>query len=106
MKLLAIATEKRSPEVPDLPTLKELGINVVWTTSRGFLAPKGTPEAALVKMEEVCAKVAKDPAFAEAMKKQGTDVVFLGRKAYRDFLEKNDALLADLAKALGYAVKK
>ncbi len=106
MKLLAIATDKRHPEVPDLPTLKELGINVTWTTARGFVAPKGTPEAALAKVEEVCAKVAKDPAFVEAMKKQGTDVTFLGRKAYRDFLEKNDFLLAELAKSLGYATKK
>jgi len=106
MKLLAIATDKRHPEVPDLPTLKELGINVTWTTARGFVAPKGTPEAALAKMEDVCAKVAKDPAFAEAMKKQGTDVLFLNRKAYRDFLEKNDALIAELAKSLGYSPKK
>lgn len=106
MKLLAIATDKRHPEVPDLPTLKELGINVTWTTARGFVAPKGTPEAALAKVEEVCAKVAKDPAFVEAMRKQGTDVTFLGRKAYADFLEKNDFLLAELAKSLGYATKK
>lgn len=106
MKMLAIATDKRHPEVPDLPTLRELGINVTWTTARGFVAPKGTPEEALAKMEEVCAKVAKDPAFAEAMKKQGTDVTFLGRKPYRDFLEKNDTLIAELAKSLGYATKK
>lgn len=106
MKLLAIATDKRHPEVPDLPTLRELGINVTWTTARGFVAPKGTPEAALAKVEEVCAKVAKDPAFVEAMRKQGTDVTFLGRKAYADFLVKNDSLLAELAKSLGYATKK
>jgi tripartite-type tricarboxylate transporter receptor subunit TctC len=106
MKLLAIATDKRPPEVPDVPTLKELGINVTYAVNRGFVAPKGTPEEALAKLEEVCTKVAKDPAFAEAMKKQGTDVQFMGRKAYRDFLEKNDALNADLAKSLGYAVKK
>ncbi|MBI4590843.1 MAG: tripartite tricarboxylate transporter substrate binding protein [Candidatus Rokubacteria bacterium] len=106
MKLLAIATDKRHPEVPDLPTLKELGINVTYAVNRGFVAPKGTPEEALAKMEEVCAKVAKDPAFADAMRKQGTDVSFLGRKAYRDFLEKNDTLNAELASALGYTRKK
>ena len=106
MKLLAIAMDKRHPEAPDLPTLKELGVNVVYALHRGFVAPKGTPEEALAKLEEVCAKVAKDPAFAEAMRKQGTDVIFLGRKAYRDFFEKNDALNAELAKALGYTRKQ
>lgn len=105
MKLLAIATEKRHPAAPDLPTLKELGINVAYAVNRGFLAPKGTPEAALLRLEELCAKVTADPAFAEAMAKQGTDVRFLGRKAYAEFLEKEDALNAELAKSLGYARK-
>lgn len=105
MKLLAIATAKRHPEVPDLPTLKELGINVTYAVNRGLLAPKGTPEGALARLEEVCAKVAKDPAFAEAMAKQGTEVDFLGRKAYGEFLEKLDAENAELAKALGYTRK-
>lgn len=106
LKLLAIATDKRHPEAPDLPTLKELGVNVTWTTSRGFVAPKGTTEEALSKLEDVCAKVAKDPAFVEAMRKQGTDVHFLGRKAYRDFLERHDVLNADLAKTLGFSRQK
>jgi tripartite-type tricarboxylate transporter receptor subunit TctC len=106
MKLLAIATDKRHPEAPDLPTLKELGINVTYAVNRGFVAPKGTPEEVLVKLEEVCAKVSKDAAFAEAMKKQGTGVSFMGRKAYREFLEKNDALNDELARALGYTKKK
>ncbi len=106
MRLLAIATDRRHPEVPDLPTLKELGINVTYAVNRGFLVPKGTAEDVLAKLEEVCAKVGKDPAFADAMKKQGTEVSFMGRKAYRDFLEKSDALNAELASALGYTRKK
>lgn len=105
LKMLAIATDKRHPAAPDVPTLRELGINVTWGINRGFVAPKGTPEAALAKLEELCAKVAKDPAFAEAMKKQGTEVTFLGRKAYADFFEKNDVLLAELARSLGLAKK-
>ena len=101
MKLLAIATEKRSPEAPDVPTLKELGINVTYAVNRGYLVPKGTPEAIQAQLEQACDKVTKEPAFAESMKKQGTDVVFLGRKAYADFLKKNDALNAEVAQALG-----
>lgn len=106
MKLLAIATEKRHPEVPDLPTLKELGVNVTYAVNRGFVAPKGTPAEILARLEEVCAKVSRDPAFADAMRKQGTEVNFLGRKGYWEFLEKNDALNDDLARALGYSKKK
>ena len=105
MKLLAIATPKRHPEVPDVPTLKELGMDIVYAVNRGIVAPKGTPEAALVKLEDACARAAKDPAVAESMKKQGTDVEFLGRKAYAEFLQRNDKINADLAQALGYKRK-
>ena len=43
LKFLAIATEKRHPEMPSVPTLKELGVNVVYDVNRGIMAPKGTP---------------------------------------------------------------
>jgi tripartite-type tricarboxylate transporter receptor subunit TctC len=47
LKFLAIGTEKRSPELPNVPTFKELGYNVVYSVSRGVMAPKGTPNDVL-----------------------------------------------------------
>jgi tripartite-type tricarboxylate transporter receptor subunit TctC len=105
IKMLAVATAKRLPEIPDVPTLKELGIDIVYAVNRGIVAPKGTPEAALAKLEEACAKASKDPAVMDSMKKQGTFVEFLDRKAYADFLQKSDKINADLAQALGYKKK-
>jgi tripartite-type tricarboxylate transporter receptor subunit TctC len=105
MKMLAIATANRLPEAADVPTLKELGFDIVYAVNRGIIAPKGTPEAALARLEEACAKAAKDPAVIESMKKQGTFIDFLNRKAYGEFLEKNDKINADLAQALGYKRK-
>jgi tripartite-type tricarboxylate transporter receptor subunit TctC len=101
LKFLAIATEKRSPDLPSVPTLKELGLNVVFSVERGIMAPKGTPGDVLVKLEGACAQAVKDPAFAESMKKQGTDVRYLDRKGYTAYLEKLDTLNKDLARDLG-----
>ncbi|HET6368025.1 MAG TPA: tripartite tricarboxylate transporter substrate binding protein [Pseudomonadales bacterium] len=101
LKFLAIATEKRSPDLPSVPTLKELGLNVVFSVERGIMAPKGTPGDVLVKLEGACAQAVKDPAFADSMKKQGTDVRFLDRKGYTAYLEKLDTLNKDLARDLG-----
>jgi tripartite-type tricarboxylate transporter receptor subunit TctC len=106
LKLLGIATEERHPRVPNVPTLKEQGINVVFGENRGVLAPKGTPEAALAKLEDGCGKVAKEPAFLEEMRKQGTDVTFLGRKAYAEFLKKDDTLTKEAATAVGILKRK
>lgn len=101
LRFIAIATEKRNPEMPQVPTLKELGVNVTYEVQRGLMAPKGTPADVLAKLESACAAAAKEPAFADAMKKQGTEVRYLDRKAYAAFLKKNDALNKTLAKDLG-----
>ncbi|MBE0614236.1 MAG: tripartite tricarboxylate transporter substrate binding protein [Burkholderiales bacterium] len=101
LKFLATATEKRSPELPNVPTLKELGINVEYAVSRGLLAPKGTPNDILTKLEGACSQAAKDPGFAESMRKQGTDVHYLDRKGYASFLKDNDTLNKNLARELG-----
>jgi len=101
MKFLAIATESRMSEVPDLPTLKELGIDVEYAVNRGLVAPKGTPADVLAKLSSACAAAAKAPEFTEGMKKLGTLVRYLGPKEYLSFLQKNDALNKKLASDLG-----
>jgi len=101
LRFLAIATEKRSPELPSLPTFKELGYNVIYAVSRGILVPKGTPANIQGTLESACAKAAKDTAFTESMKVQGTEVRYLDRKGYGEFLRQNDALNKDLSRELG-----
>jgi tripartite-type tricarboxylate transporter receptor subunit TctC len=101
LHFLAAATEKRMAELPNVPTLKELGYNVVYSVSRGLLVPKGTPADVIAKLETSCATASKDAAFAASMKAQGTDVRYLDRKAYAEFLKQNDVLNKDLARDLG-----
>jgi len=101
LKFLAIATEKRHPEMPNIPTLKELGVNVVFDVNRGIMAPKGTPPDVLAKLGSACAAAVKDPEFAKAMRLQGTDVRHLGREAYAKWLKQTDDLNRTLAKDLG-----
>ncbi len=101
LKFLAIATEKRHPEMPSVPTLKELGINVVYDVNRGLMAPKGTPAAVLAKLESACAQATREPAFAEAMKLQGTAVRYLDRKGYAAWLKQTDDENRNISKDLG-----
>ncbi len=102
MRLLGIATERRHPEARVVPTLKELGIDVLYSVNRGLLVPKGTPETAVDRLAQACEKVGKDAAFADAMRKQGTDVRYLNRQQYTIFLRENDVLNKNLSDALGY----
>ncbi len=101
LKFLAIATDKRAAELPNVPTLKELGINVTYAVNRGLLALKGTPPEALAKLVAACGAAAKEPAFAAAMKQQGTEVHYLAPRQYTEFLKENDKLNQELARDLG-----
>ncbi len=101
LKFLAIATEKRSPELPNVPTLKELGVNVVYDVNRGIVVPNGTPADVIARLGSACAAAVKEQAFADAMKLQGTLVRYMGRAEYAKWLKQNDDLNRNLAKDLG-----
>jgi tripartite-type tricarboxylate transporter receptor subunit TctC len=100
LKFLGIATAKRSPEMKNVPTLKEQGVNVTYAVNRGLMAPKGTPAPVLAKLESSCQASAKEPEFAHAMQLQGTDVRYMGRKQYGTWLKQADKENHDLAKDL------
>jgi tripartite-type tricarboxylate transporter receptor subunit TctC len=101
LKFLAIMSEKRNAEIPDVPTLKELGYDVEYAVNRGIMVPKGTPKDVEATLGAACRKAANDPQFAKAMKQQGTDVRYLDAAQYAAFLAKDDAITKDLTKDLG-----
>jgi tripartite-type tricarboxylate transporter receptor subunit TctC len=51
VKILAVSTAKRSPYLPDIPTLKEAGIDVEADAWMGMIAPGHTPEAIVAKIQ-------------------------------------------------------
>jgi tripartite-type tricarboxylate transporter receptor subunit TctC len=101
LKFLAVGTEKRLNDAPGVPTLKELGVNVVYAVTRGVMVPKGTPPDVIARLEGACQKATSEAKFAEDMGKQGTFVRFMDRKAYAAFLKENDELNKTLARDLG-----
>ncbi|MGE0714100.1 MAG: Bug family tripartite tricarboxylate transporter substrate binding protein [Alphaproteobacteria bacterium] len=101
LRFLAIGTEKRSPEIPDVPTFRELGLDVVYSVVRGVMAPKATPVPVLAALDAACARAVKEDAFAQSMKAQGTDVHHLVAADYRTFLARVDGENRTLAQELG-----
>ena len=73
---LAVTSPKRSPRLPDVPTVAEQGVpgfeSVAWW---GVVAPAGTPPAIIAKLNDELAKALKTPEVAEKLSAQGMDVV-------------------------------
>ena len=65
VKMLAVTTPKRSPLLPDVPTLKESGIDVEADAWNGLIAPAATPTAILEKIRRQVAEAINSPELKE-----------------------------------------
>jgi len=95
MRILAVASEKRNAFMPEVPTMKELGFDVVSYIRRGFAAPKGLEKAKLTYLRDVFQKIAKDPGYLADMKTAGQPEEYLDG----DALDKYVHSQAEQAKA-------
>uniref|UniRef100_UPI0035B0FB73 tripartite tricarboxylate transporter substrate-binding protein n=1 Tax=Tabrizicola sp. TaxID=2005166 RepID=UPI0035B0FB73 len=82
LRTVAMAGASRSPFRPEVPTLKELGIDVVMGSERGIVAPAATPPAVMAKLREAMADVAKDPEFIRVMRARFTEPDFEDGEAW------------------------
>jgi tripartite-type tricarboxylate transporter receptor subunit TctC len=101
LRALAVYTEKRLPSLPDVPTLKELGIDLVEGSYRGYLAPKGTPKEIVETLASGMEKVSVDPQFKAACAAVNMVPNFMRGDAYRTFLANKQASLAKVVKEMG-----
>ncbi len=91
LRLLGVFSEERLPELPDVPTLKENGLYDKWYgSSRGIVAPKGTPQEIIDFYVEAFKKTMEDPANIEAHKKAGLSIDFKDNKAYGELIRQQD----------------
>ncbi|MDB5485151.1 MAG: Twin-arginine translocation pathway signal [Tardiphaga sp.] len=70
VKILAVSTAHRSPFLPDVPTLKESGIDVESDAWNALIAPGGTPPAIIAMINAEVVKSLAEPAVIEKLKVQ------------------------------------
>lgn len=98
LRFLAVGSEERQEETPDVPTFAELGhpelkLNIV----RGILAPAGTPEAQVDTLAAAFEAMSQDQKFAEEVHNAGASVVYDGPEAFAQYLEETNATIERLA---------
>jgi tripartite-type tricarboxylate transporter receptor subunit TctC len=73
MRALVLTGDKRSHTMPEVPTLKELGVDVVAHAWWGILAPAGTPRPVIARLNAELVKVMHSPEMKERLAGIGTD---------------------------------
>ena len=97
---LAIATEERHPLFPDVPTFKELGIDMVGGAYRGIAVPSSTPEDVRQQLSDTIGKINADPKFRERMEKDGYAMIDVPYADMADFMAERQAAYEAVAKQL------
>jgi tripartite-type tricarboxylate transporter receptor subunit TctC len=76
LRVLAVFSEKRVKAMPDAPTLKEQGIDLVRACGFPFMVPKNTPIAVIRVLHDSMKKASEDPAFVSRMESLGYDLKY------------------------------
>jgi tripartite-type tricarboxylate transporter receptor subunit TctC len=76
ISLIGVSSEKRAPQIPDVPTVAEQGYpNFRTLTWNGLMAPAGTPPQIVGQLAGEVERAAKTPAFAEQLNRLGVDAL-------------------------------
>jgi tripartite-type tricarboxylate transporter receptor subunit TctC len=86
VRIIAVTTAKRSPALPDMPTIGESVPGYDASLWSGILAPQGTPAAAIKRIHSDITKVLRMPEVQDAYQKLGTDIVASEPKEFGEFL--------------------
>jgi tripartite-type tricarboxylate transporter receptor subunit TctC len=100
LRALAVTTMKRAAELPDTPTLDELGLKGFdIATWYGITAPAATPLPIVDRLASVLGKVLTTPAIKTSLAKQGAEVFLLPPREFLAYVEQDSRRLTTLIKA-------
>jgi tripartite-type tricarboxylate transporter receptor subunit TctC len=97
LRILAIASEKRNPIFPEVPTFRESGIDFVFGTWRCVVAPKNTPKEIIDRLERSVRKAVHDPKWNDFMMKAAFGQTYHGP-------EESAAIMAEDEKNYGKVI--
>jgi tripartite-type tricarboxylate transporter receptor subunit TctC len=100
-RALAVASETRMEVLPDVPTFKELGYDIVEGAYRGVAAPPGTPDDVIKILASAFETVHKDPEVRKKMDQNGFKTESMGPEASLELVKKKMVEYEAIMKQLG-----
>lgn len=102
VRAIGIATPERDPALPNIPTLKEQGVNFyTWGSVKGIAAPKNTPKEVIDYYSDLFKKISEDPDFKKAMQDMLQPVQYQNAEQFGAFIKQAYDDYGKLVKDLG-----
>lgn len=106
IRFLGLLTEKRLPQAPEIPTIKEQGINVAGLgTNRGIMAPAGIPEDARRVLEEALLKFTKTDMYKKYVEDNLITPRWMDGRSFGNWLDADKVKTAALMEDMGLIKK-
>lgn len=105
LKVLAVASDKRAKQLPDVPTMKEQGVDLVLGTWRGLAVPSGTPAPVVKQLHDAFKATMEDKAFTDFMDKSGLGIAYQSGPDFMKSMQEQDEFFGKLIQSLGLAKK-
>jgi tripartite-type tricarboxylate transporter receptor subunit TctC len=102
--MLAVSTAQRSKLLPELPTLREVGIDVEADAWVGLIAPSGTAQAIITRLQREAADILKTPEMREKLAAQLMEPVANSPAEFRAKIEAERARWAPVIQAANIRV--
>ncbi|AVS96648.1 tripartite tricarboxylate transporter substrate binding protein [Paracidovorax avenae] len=105
LRAIAVTTAKRSPELPDVPTIAESGVPGYEATSWfGMFAPAGTPAPVVAQLNATIVKVLSMPDIKKKLTEQGAEAAGETPAQFADFIQKESVKWGKVVRESGASV--
>lgn len=102
VRILAITADQRLSQAPDVPTVKESGIDVTFANWRGFFGAPGLPEAKAQAYRDLLKKMYDTPEWEDIRSKRGWQNLYKPGAEFTAFLESQEKAIGDMMRELGF----
>ena len=101
LRVLAHWGEGRLAALPEVPSLKELGVPVSYSQWSGLFVPAGTPDAAVAKLRAAAKAASEDPRARQSLAAAGTSFMYQDMPEFERFVQADAKAMAALVQRIG-----
>lgn len=101
LRVLAITADKRLDTLPDVPTWKEQGVDLVFPHWRGIMGPPGMTPQQIAYWDDILSQTVQKPGFKKTIENLNGQVYYKNSAEFKRFLDDQNAALGPLIEQLG-----